>query len=205
MADGTGQTRTGGGAALRLFAALEVPAGMQRTLADLAEGASDSTDDARALAAEQLHVTFAFLGNVSEDYVPAVASALETAAASVPGAIACTLGEPALLGGGRALALDVTLDLHAVADAARDAFVDAVRTYAPGLDDRAWRTHLTVARTRTRPSERTLEVLERGLVERTFVSPELRLYASLPGPTSRIHKVLHAVPFGAPALTPRGA
>jgi 2'-5' RNA ligase len=152
---------------------------------------------------EELHVTFAFLGDVAEEYVPAVAGALETAASAVPGPTACSVGEPVVLGGGRALTLDVSLDLHAMLDAARDSFVDSVHAYAPHLDLRPWHPHVTLLRTRSTTSmERALDELRSRTPRESWVSGELGLYASLPGPTGRLHKVLHAVPLGLPV--PRG-
>jgi 2'-5' RNA ligase len=199
MADRTRTTASGGGVALRLFAALPVPSAHTSTLADLGEALAERATGAVAVPAEKLHVTFAFLGDVAEEYVPAVARALDDAAFTVPGPTSCTLGEPAVLGNGRALTVDVSLDLHAVLDCARDSFVDAVQAYAPSADRRPWRPHVTLLRTRTEQSmSRAIDGLRDLVPNATWVSPELRLYASLPGPTGHLHKVLHAVPFGTP-------
>lgn len=199
MGDGTREQVSGGGVELRLFAALHVPREHARGLADLGEALAERTSGAVAVPVEELHVTWSFLGDVAEEYVPAVASALDAAAFRVPGPTSCTLGEPALLGNGRALTLDVSLDLLAVLDAARDSFVDAVQAYAPHLDRRPWRPHVTLLRTRSESSmHRAVEELRHHAPAATWVSPELRLYASLPGPTGRLHKLLHAVPFGTP-------
>lgn len=199
MVDGTAETASGGGVALRLFTALHVPSDEATRLADVAEAIATRTSGARPVQAGELHVTYAFLGDVAEEYVPAVAGALDAAAFAVPGPTSCTLGQPALLGNGRALTLDVALDLHAVLDAARDTFVDAVQAYAPDVDRRPWRPHVTLLRTRSAGSmDRAVDELRDAVPTSTWVSPELRLYASLPGLTGRIHKVLHAVPFGTP-------
>jgi 2'-5' RNA ligase len=199
MADGTRETVSGGGVELRLFAALHVPTDHARALADVAEAIAERVPGARPMPVEELHVTFAFLGDVAEEYVPAVAGALDAAAFQVPGPTSCTLGQPELMGGGRALTLDVSLDLHAVLDAARDVFVDSMLAYAPHADRRPWHPHVTLLRTRSEAATtRAAEALRAVAPSGTWVSPELRLYASLPGPTGRIHKVLHAVPFGTP-------
>lgn len=199
MEDGTRNNASGGGVELRLFAALHVPQEHTSGLADLGDALAGRASGAVPVPAEKLHVTYAFLGEVAEEYVPAVASALDAAAFDVPGPTSCSLGQPAVLGGGRALTLDVSLDLLAVLDAARDTFVDAVQAYAPNLDRRPWRPHVTLLRTRSEQSlNRAVDGLRDFVPTATWVSPELRLYASLPGPTGRIHKLLHAVPFGTP-------
>ncbi len=199
MADGTRRTASGGGVQLRLFAALHVPREHASALADISEALAGRTSGATAVPVGELHVTWSFLGDVAEEYVPAVASALDSAAFAVPGPTACSLGEPTLLGGGRALTLEVSLDLLAVLDAVRDSFVNAVQAYAPHVDRRPWHPHVTLLRTRTQQSmSRAIEELRLLAPSATWVSPELRLYASLPGPTGHLHKLLHAVPFGAP-------
>lgn len=197
MVDGNRQTVSGGGIELRLFAALHVPHEHASVLADIGEALAGCTNGARAIPAEQLHVTWAFLGDVAEEYVPAVASALDGAAFAVPGPTSCSLGEPTVLGGGRALTLEVLPDLLAVLDAARDSFVNAVQSYAPHVDRRPWRPHVTLLRTRSQRSmARAIDQLRSLAPTATWVSPELRLYASLPGPTGHLHRLLHAVPFG---------
>ncbi len=199
MMNATGTTASGGGVALRLFAALHVPGEHARRLARLSETIAARTAGARPTPVDELHVTYAFLGDVSEEYVPAVARALDAAAFKVPGATSCWLGEPVAMGDGRALTIEVSLDLLAVLDSARDAFLDSVLAYAPDVDRRAWHPHVTLLRTRSEgATARALASLRESAPTGSWVSPDLRLYASLPGPSRRLHKVLHSVPLGSP-------
>lgn len=199
MEDETRETASGGGVELRLFAALHVPRERAAALADIGEALAERTNGATAVPVDQLHVTWSFLGDVAEEYVPAVASALDGAAFAVPGPTACALGEPTLLGNGRALTLEVSLELLAVLGAARDSFVNAVQAYAPNVDRRPWHPHVTLLRTRSEQSmTRAIDELRSISPTASWISPELRLYASLPGPTGHLHKLLHAVPFGTP-------
>lgn len=186
---------------LRLFAALHVANEHAGQLADLGDAISERVDGLRPVPADQLHVTFAYMGDVVEDYVPAVAAALDAVAADVPGPTACILGAPVVLGAGHALALEVECDLHVLLDAARDVFVETVQAYAPTVDRRPWHPHLTVLRGEEQDA---VEQARLALIEHrptaTWVSSEFRLYASLPSPNGRLHKLLHSVPFGHRAI-----
>lgn len=192
---------TGGGTRLRLFTALAIPNDTTGVLADYAEAMAGRVEGARAVAKEGMHTTWAFLGNVAEEYVPAVARALDVAAGSVPGPTLCTVAGIAPFGRNRALGVEVDVELLALLDSARDRFLEAVIAYAPDADRRAWRPHVTILRARHGAA------LPNALIEAppappavSWVVPELRLYASLPGPAGHQHKVLHAVPFGAPVV-----
>lgn len=188
---------TGGGAGLRLFAALHVPAAHAALLADHADALAGSIEVGRVSLPATTHLTWAFLGTVTEDYVPVVASALDTAACEVPGATMCTVGTLSVLGCGHALAVDVDVELLAPLDAARDRFLRAIAPYAPQVDQRAWRPHVTILRVR----DGQLPTTQLGTVPQpaptSWIASELCLYASLPGPVGRQHRVLHSVPFGA--------
>lgn len=195
----TGARSSGGGVALRLFAAVRVPSEQARELAERAELLAEHASGARALTSDQLHLTFAYLGDVAEEHVPAVATALEAAARSITGPTSVTLGEPTQLGDGTALAFEASLDLHVLVDTARDRFIDAVVPYALDVERRPWHPHVTILRTRTNTSmQRVLDTLADGAPARSWVASELQLIASLPGPSGRLHKVLHSVPLGSP-------
>ena len=194
-----GAGSSGGGVALRLFAALRVPGSLARDLAERAELLAERTAGAQAVTADEIHVTFAYLGDVSEEHVPAVAHALDAAAFDITGPTSCTLGAPTLLGDGTALAYEASLDLHVLLDAARDRFIDAVVPYALDVERRPWHPHVTILRTRSTTSmQRVLDAVADIAPMRPWVATELQLFASIPGPTGRLHKLLHSVPLGTP-------
>jgi RNA 2',3'-cyclic 3'-phosphodiesterase len=193
--------RSGGGVSLRLFCALPVPQEHARTLASHADLLAADEPDLHPGVAEDLHVTFAFLGEVSEEYVPAIADALDAAAYSIPGPTGCAVRGVDAYGAGRVLAVDVDLELHSLLDRARDQLLDAVRAYAPALDQRPWRPHLSLLRA-TRGAQLPFvdARVQHQLARLRWVAGELRLFASLPGPTGPTYRQLHVVPFGEHAL-----
>lgn len=188
------EAASGGGARLRLFAAMPVPADIAERLADHGDALVAALDAGRTSDPATMHVTWAFLGSVAEDYVPAVARVLDAAAAEVPGPTMCSFGPVASFGRGRALAVEVDVELLAPLDAARDHFLATVAPYAPQLDRRAWRPHVTFLRSRKQPLPSGRVALPPPAA--SWVVPELRLYASLPGPDEHQHRIVHAVPFG---------
>ncbi|MCW2928640.1 MAG: 2-5 ligase superfamily [Thermoleophilia bacterium] len=184
---------------LTLFAALHVPTEQAHQLADVAERASERVPGSRVVAAEAMHVTFAYVGAVAEEHVPAIAASLEDAAFSMPGAVALTLTGLDLFGDGHVLGACVDADLHVILDVARDRFQDAVRPFAPRADAGAWRPHVSLLRApRGGELPRSLRFERLDVQPSTWIAPELRLYASLPGPDGRQHRRMHAVPFGQP-------
>jgi 2'-5' RNA ligase len=194
---------SGGGVSLRLFAALALPQDTAAEIAQVAAGIAERGEAAHAVDARSLHVTLAFLGTVPEDYVPAVAAALDSAAFAIPGPTACSLrGLGAFGRGGSVLGADVELELLTLLDSSRDAFVEAVSPYAPDVDRRPWHPHLALvraARGSAVPVPTADEV--RMLATPTWIAGDLRLYASLPMPGGgTTYRELHAVPLGEPAL-----
>ncbi len=192
------RTASGGGVTLRLFAAMHVSADPARRMVEHVEQALTQLGPAEVLESDSLHLTWAFLGDVTEEVVPAVVAAFEASVADVPGPTACTPTGAETFSGDRVLGLSVDVELLTLLDAARDRFLQTVAPYAPQLDERAWRPHVSVLRThgqRRLPVHAAASVLPlpAGI---SWIAPDLRLYASLPAPAGRIHRVLHAVPFG---------
>jgi 2'-5' RNA ligase len=190
---------TGGGTTLRLFTALHVPNAQAEQLFDVADAMSATFEAGRALDSSTMHLTWAFLGDVAEEYVPVVAQALDAAAIDVPGPTLCTASTYDSFGRGRVLGAEVEVELLAMLDAVRDRFLDSVAPYAPQLDRRAWRPHVSILRASRN------ETLPEAMFARSalpspvqWVSSDLRLYASLPSPVGTQHRMLHAVPLGAP-------
>lgn len=189
---------SGGGVTLRLFVAMELAPEPAVALARYAGALAEGHDDLRPLASDALHLTWAFLGDVAEEHVPAVARSLEVASSTVPGPTACSVAGVRAYGSGRVLGVEIDVELLTLLDAARDGFLRAVAPYAHGLDQRAWLPHVSVARARGR---RTLPA---ALVDgppqppaATWIAPGLALYASLPAPDGRQHRRVHAFDFGA--------
>ncbi len=197
---------SGGGVALRLFAALAVSADTAVQIHAIGETIADQADDVRALDSDSMHVTFAFLGDVSEEYVPAVAASLDAAAMTLPGPVACSLRGTRPFGNGRVLGADVELDLLALLSNARDQFIDSVAPYAPSVDRRAWHPHLSILRSKSGselpiPAEDAVRTIGRI----GWVAGTLHLFASLPAPGgATTHRELHAVPLGQAVLGERG-
>jgi 2'-5' RNA ligase len=170
---------SGGGVSLRLFCALPVPVEHARTL----------SSHAKLLAAgdQQLH--------------PGEADAVGAAARSIPGPTGCAIRRADSYGAGRVLALDVDVELHALLDHARDQLLNVVRSYAPGLDQRPWRPHLSLLRAAGDAKLPIVDApVQQQLARLRWVAGELRLIASLPGPAGPTYRQLHVVPFGKPAL-----
>ncbi|MCW2956593.1 MAG: 2-5 ligase [Thermoleophilia bacterium] len=188
---------SGGGVALRLFVALPVDANATDLLLGYGERVASAHPGARVYDADSLHVTVAFLGDVPEEHVPAMAHIVDDAARGIPGATALTTTGAGIYGSGHALAVDVDADLLVLLSAARDRILTATTPWAPGTDQRAWHPHATVARAGA-GALFTQDVLDRvGMPPAlTWLAPELRLYASLPGLGSRQRRVLHVARLG---------
>lgn len=183
------------GARLRLFATLELPREAAGQLAACSEAMVPADGGARPLAAEAMHLTFAFLGDVDAADVAAVARHLDEAARAIPGPALCTTDALASLGGGRVVGVGIHLDLLPVVDAARDGFLRAVHGCAPDADRRAWLPHVTLLRLRDRGGPGLLQVLP-SCPGVAWVARDLQLVASLPAPGGRQYRVLHAASLG---------
>jgi 2'-5' RNA ligase len=193
---------SGGGVGLRLFAAMHVPMAHAQQLADHADVLSATFDVGRACDPATMHLTWAFLGRVAEEHVPAIASALDQAAESVIGPTSCRVEGCGAFGRHRALAAEVDVELLAMLDSARDQFLGATAPYAPEMDHRPWRPHVTILRSRGHEQLPAALLADCSLpAPISWIASELRLYASLPGPAGSQHRVLHAAPLGVPART----
>ncbi len=192
---------TGGGTMLRLYAAFSLPSHAARPLHDWSCRIAGSDEALHVVDAHDLHVTYAFLGDVVEDYVPAVAAALDSVAFSIPGPTGMRIDGVDRFGGGRVLGIDVHVELHAVLDTARDRFLASIAPYVPMADHRAWRPHCSLLRARGATELPDRDAIAAVQLERLeWIVPDLRLYASLPGPSGTLHRCLHAVPLGEPVL-----
>jgi RNA 2',3'-cyclic 3'-phosphodiesterase len=180
-------------ATVRLFVAVDLPAGVCRELARWARAATAGSraggSRLRLLEPETLHVTLCFLGEQP-------AEALETIAQAVTGAWTdpvgeLSLGAPLWLPQRRPRALAV--ELHDDADGALERLRDAVAEALAAACDfqaerRRFRPHVTIARMRSGDAP-----CERGLPptpQRRFEPVALALYRSWLGPTEASYEAL---------------
>jgi RNA 2',3'-cyclic 3'-phosphodiesterase len=146
---------------LRLFAALELPEDVVAALAGW--GRACERPGLRVLPPASLHVTLAFLGERPDEDADAIGEAVVACAAPAPG---LSLGAPAWLGRGSALAVDLD-DADGACERLQGAVSDALvalGAFAP--EARAFRPHVTVARVRS-----GARVARRGLPEPPACGP----------------------------------
>jgi 2'-5' RNA ligase len=122
---------------MRLFTALELPPAVVTALHGWA---SEHASQLRVLPPESLHATLVFLGERSREDVERIGAALRASAAPVRG---LSLGRPAALGRGQALAIDL-VDVEGTATALQRQLADELGV----VEDRPYRPHVTVARGR---------------------------------------------------------
>lgn len=180
-------------ATVRLFVAVDLPAGLRRELTHWARGASASSRAAggrlRLLEPETLHVTLCFLGEQPAEAIDTIARAVAGAWTDPVGEL--SLGAPLWLPQRRPRVLAV--ELHDDADGALERLHHAVtEALAEVCDFQAergrFRPHVTVARMRSEDAPR-----ERGLPptpQRQFEPVALVLYRSWLGPTEASYEAL---------------
>ena len=159
---------------LRLFVALDLPGPVRAALA--AVGAAADRDDWRALAAESLHLTLAFLGSRPPSDVDAIARVLDAEAGgpaprlSLTGALLLPPRRPRVL----TVALaDLDGTLAALQRRVSDG-LEAAGVYTP--EKRPFRAHITVAR--LRPNARSAAAPQLALGDAPFAARTLTLYRS---------------------------
>ena len=180
-----------GASKLRLFVALDLPAGARAALARFRDAAADP-EVWRPLPESSFHVTLAFLGyRPAEDVetVTAVLGGLQPRAA-----LRLALGEALLLPPRRARVLTVALadegGALGVSQAELAAALAEAGLYEPEL--RRFRPHVTVARLRSGArAPRALDAQPEAL---EFVAGRVSLYRSLLGRGGAVHEPLFAAP-----------
>ena len=174
---------------MRLFVALELPESVVAALVRWARAAEQP--GLRLLPSTSLHVTLAFLGTRPDDEAGAIGEAVAACAAPVPG---LRLGEPAWLGRGSALSLDLDDSTGACGAGQRrvsDALA-ALGAYTPEV--RPFRPHVTVARVRrgARVSRKVAEPPDVG----EFSGTALTLFQSLLSPHGATYRALARADLG---------
>lgn len=179
----------------RLFVALPLPEPVARAASELAVVLAAAGEDVRAVAASNLHVTLAFLGNRPASDVEAIGDAVE-AAAREHQRIPLHALRLAAFGGGGAIALRMGSSEEVRLRALHGSVVARlVRLGVYTADRRAWQPHVTVARRRGRqrgwrpPPEVPIPRLE-------FECDRLVLVESLPDGAYRRYEHLRVARLG---------
>ncbi len=180
-----------GGARLRLFVALELPAAAVAALAAFRD--AEAADEWRPVRDEALHLTLAFLGARPEEDVELVGPVLEAAAGSAP---SLRLGPALLLPPRRARVLCATvedLDGELAALQGRvSAGLASAGVYEP--ETRPFRPHATVARLRS--GARSPRAAQTDGPERVaFEGEAVTLFRSRPQRGGALYEALVRVPL----------
>jgi 2'-5' RNA ligase len=170
---------------LRLFCALRLP---EQTVDALVAWQRREVSAGRIVAAEQLHVTLAFLGSRPADELPAIAGAVREAAASAARPVIRVRGYRETRSVGM-LVLDD--EDERATKFANDLHGRLERLGVYERERRPWLPHLTVVRFRERPR------LRPSLPALGDVSPsEAAVYSSVLRPTGARYEVLESVSLG---------
>jgi len=130
----------------RTFVALNLPAEVKASVAERRRALPPTPRGLRWAAADQLHLTLAFLGDVDDDGLAAVRAAARSAAADHAPFDADLRGHGAFPNAGRARV--AWLGWGAGADAVIALRATLVRTLARAADRRPFSPHVTLARAR---------------------------------------------------------
>lgn len=187
---------------MRLFVAVEIDARVRQAAAGVIADVARSAPDAKWVSEDKLHLTLAFLGEVSEDALEAIQAAIE-AAARAHAALRLHLRGGGGFGGRRhprVVWLGVEGDTEALSALQATLVRELVPTgFEP--DERGFRAHLTIARAREQRGDVELAQVTdrlRAVDCGSFTVDRLVLLHSQPGPGgSRYSPLFYA------ALRPR--
>lgn len=184
------------GLLVRLFTAIEIPTSWRDEAVRLQRRlASDFEEDLRFVAAEQLHVTVRFLGEVADERAADLSQTIE---AIPPLSPTLTLEAAGTFGrGGRpnVVWLGVGIDTDDTTELLRE--VDQAITVAELVpQEAAWKPHLTLARVRRQVGAKRRELLADAVRSLSVPPPQsiaettVALYRSDLGNRAPIHKLL---------------
>ena len=184
--------------------AVPTPAGVRHAVAELVDsvraGANPDKRDVRWVRLEGLHLTLRFLGPTVEEGIPDVAAAVDRAAAAIEPFEVAIGGAGAFpsVARPRALWLGVTAGANELRAAAR-ILDDRLAEVDWSRDDRAYRAHLTLARSdgvRAGPEvARRLIAAAEGF-ETRFQAESLVLFESISGGGPARYEPLHQARLG---------
>jgi 2'-5' RNA ligase len=165
---------------VRLFAALDLPAGVREGLAGWARTCVGSHEGLRLVAAESLHVTLCFLGARPVEEVESIGRIVRDVASRAGGAPPLAVGLPAWLPPRRPRVLAVDLEDREGAVGRLQGALAAALAHGAGYEParRAYRPHVTVARVRGHARVDAGELPPPGPVE--FDGAAVTLYRSRP-------------------------
>jgi len=171
---------------VRLFVALLPPPPVLEEVRQLVDGLRERAPELRWTRPEQWHLTLAFLGQVDERRLPGLAerlSRLQRRHAAFP--LAFTRGGRF---DGRVLWAGVSGDLPALRALAGSVAAAARRT-GIALEERPYRPHLTLARSRAPTELRPLVQALAAYAGQPWQADRLELICSQPGPSPRYDTV----------------
>lgn len=169
---------------MRLFVAIEPPAGVLTELAAAIEPLQATMPDLRWTSRSAWHLTLAFLGDVDETVVPELTARLERAARRHPPQLLAIAGGGAFPSPARARVLwaGIRADSRALASLAASVAAGARRAGAPPPDeDRKYRPHLTLARCRQPANVAALTEALAGFSTADWTARSVHLVRSQPG------------------------
>ena len=179
--------------AFRAFAAVPVPP--EEALVDLADELAASPADLKVVDPRKHHLTLSFLGQVPDEAAPRLAAALDAATAGLPAFSVQLHGVGAFPNARRPRVVWAGARPEArmgeLADRVRQALAGAG---FPG-DDKPFRLHLTLARSRAQGGDPKAAAFVHANADRPLpVLPvhEVRLYRSTLGRGGSTYDVLHA-------------
>lgn len=184
---------------MRLFVALELPAGVKAVLADLQEQLRPAGAEIGWTRPDNIHLTLKFLGEVDPAGLPALAAALDGAAAGAE-PFELSLAAPGCFPNPRQPRV-FWVGLGGEAPAAvrlQRAVDDACAALGHPREDRAFRPHLTLGRFRgPRNAGALLERAGRIAMPSTpFAATELALFESELLPSGARYTTRHRAPLG---------
>jgi 2'-5' RNA ligase len=188
----------------RLFVAVPTPAGVRDAVAELVDsvraGANPDKRDVRWVRLEGLHLTLRFLGPTAEEGIPDVAAAVDRAAAAIEPFDVAIGGAGAFpsVARPRALWLGVTAGANELGAAART-LDDRLAEVDWSRDDRAYRAHLTLARSdgvRAGPEVARRLIAAAENFETRFQAESLVLFESISGGGPARYEPLHQARLG---------
>jgi len=181
---------------MRLFVGVDLPGEVKDSLAVLIEGLRVRAPGAKWVPRDNLHLTLAFLGEVSEERLPPIRDALREAASQIPGPIETSLSDAgAFPSPRRARVLWIGLhDPHGVLGALAERVGSVLEPLGFERERRAWTPHLTLARFRV-PSDAT-GLLGDPLEPSFFTVPDATLFRSRLARPAPTYEPLERFPIG---------
>jgi RNA 2',3'-cyclic 3'-phosphodiesterase len=167
---------------MRLFVAIEPPAGVLTELAEAIEPLQASAPELRWTSPNAWHLTLAFLGDVDEAVLPELTARLERAARRHPPQLLAIEGGGAFPSPARARVLwaGIRADNRALASLAASVAAGARRAGAPPPDEgRKYRAHLTLARCRQPANVAELTAALTGFATTDWTARSVHLVRSL--------------------------